>query len=271
MSTHWSTSIQHAQFYRILDRWIFTKRALCYLLVVVLPSQAFVSCAGGSFLGIGRGNKYVYAYSMSAPIENPLMVFQDDSLKIQFKIDASAIRFQLQNLSRSVISVQWDNVSVGIDNAYSLVRHSLNMYADTVQGRGSVRIPPLGYIQDLMVPVENVFFDGSAWVQSDLFQTIDGGREEMAQAIQKNVGKSIVVIFPIQFGTTSKEYRFEFRIVSVKQILWRDFRPAKPIPPPPTKKTRIELADEITTAFIIVGLLGFAAFMISLKKTPVVE
>ena len=230
-----------------------------------------MSCAGGKFLGIGRGNKYVYAYSMTDPVKNPMMIFQDDSLKIQFKIDASAIRFQLQNLSRSTMTVQWDKVSLGVDNAYSMVRHSINMYADTVLGRRSVPVPPIGYIQDLMIPVDNVYYDGSAWLISDLFQTTDGGQEQMARTIQNNVGKSIVVLLPLQFGKTIKEYRFQFQIVSVKQILWRDYHPAKPIPQPPTKKTKIELADEVTTAFIIVGLLGFVAFMVSLKKTPVVE
>lgn len=258
-------------FYKRSDRWKRTKRTLCYVLLVILPSQAFVSCAGGHFLGMGRGNKYVYAYKMTVPVDNPLMVYQDDSLKIQFKIDAISVRFQLQNLSRSVMLVQWDKVSLGVDNAYTLVRHAINMYADTVLGRRSVPVPPLGYIQDLMMPVDNVFFDGSQWRQTDLFQTTDGGHDEMAQTIQNNVGKSIVIILPLQFGNNTKAYRFEFHIVSVKQILWRDYKPPRPIPPPSPKKTSIELADEITTAFIIVGLLGFAAFMISLKKQPVTE
>ena len=250
---------------------MFTRRTICYVLMVMLPSQAFLSCAGGRFLGTGRGNKYIYKYTMTSPTESGQMVFQDDSLKIQFNIDSWSIRLHLQNLTRSAIAVQWDKVSLGVDNMYSLVRHSINMYADTVLGKRSVSIPSLGLMEDVMVPVEKVFYDGSAWVQADLFQTTDEGRDELAQAIQKNVGKSIVAILPIQFGVRFKEYRFEFRIVSVKQISWRDFHPTNPIPPPPTKKPRIELADEITAAFIIVGLLGFAAFMISLKKQPVTE
>jgi hypothetical protein len=199
------------------------------------------------------------------------MIYQDENLKMQFKIDAAFVRFQLQNLSHSVMSVQWDKVSLGVNNAYSLIRHSINMYADTVLGKGSVPIPPLGYIQDLIIPLDNVFFDGSQWVQSDLFQTTDGGKDEMAKAIKKNVGKSIMLTLPLQIGSSSKEYRFEFRIISVKRILWKDYRPPKPIPPPPKKKTRIELTEQITTAIFIVGMLGFVAFMVSLKKQPVSE
>jgi hypothetical protein len=257
-------------FSRNVNRWRLTKRAISYVLLVVLPSQAFLSCAGGRFLGMGRGNKYVYAYKMTRPVESPLMIFQNDSLKIQFKVGETWIRFQLQNLSQSEMSVQWDKVSLGVDNAYSLVRHTINLYGDTAPGNRSVPIPPLGYIRDLVLPVDNIFFNGSQWEQTDLFQTVDGGKDVMAQTIEKNVGKSIVLNLPLQFGHRLQAYRFEFRIVSVKPILWRDYRPPTPVPPPP-KRTGSDLQDEITTAFIVVGLLGFVAFMVSLKKQPVAE
>jgi hypothetical protein len=258
-------------FSRIVSRWVFLKRLICYVLVIVLPSQAFLSCAGGHFLGMGRGNKYAYSYTMTAPVDSPLMIFQDDSLKIQFKIDDSSIRFQLQNLSQSEMAVQWDKVSLGVDHAYSLVRHIINLYADTARGERSVQFPPRGYIRDLVMPVDNIFFDGSKWMQTDLFQTRDGGKDEMKGTIEKNVGKSLALILPLKFGSAPKEYRFQFRIVSVKPVLWRDYRPSLPVPPPPPRQTGADLEDEITTAFIVVGLLGFAAFMISLKKQPVAE
>jgi len=271
MNTYPGQAFRFLLFSRFLNRWKTAKRSICYALLFALPSQAFVSCAGGRFLGIGRGNKYVYTYKMVAPIDSQSMTFQNDSLKVQFKIDDLAVRFQLQNLSPSVMTIQWDKVALGIDNAYSLVRHSVNIYADSALGKRSVPIPPLGYVQDMIVPVENVVFDGSQWVRSDLFPTTDGDKEEVAQNIQQNVGKHVVLIFPLLYGNNVREYRFEFSIVSVKRIPWRDARPAKPFPPPPTRKTRIELVDEITTAFIIVGMLGFVAFMISRKKEPVAE
>jgi hypothetical protein len=258
-------------FSKIVSRWAAAKRSICYVLLIVFPSQAFVSCAGGRFLGVGRGNKYVYAYTMVAPVESPTMTFQDDSLKVQFKIDDAAIRFQLQNLTRGDMSVRWNKVTIGVDNAYSLVRHSVTMYSDTLLDNRSVAVPPRGYIQDLIFPMESVHFNGTEWVESDLFQTTDGGREAMAATIEKNVGKSIVVSMPIAFGPEEKTYRFEFRVVSVKHVLWRDVKPPKRPPPPRREKKKTELADEVTTAFIVVGLLGFTAFMVSLKKEPVVE
>ena len=93
----------------------------------------------------------------------------------------------------------------------------------------------------------------------------------MTQRIRKNDGKSIVLILPLQIGASSKDYRFEFRIASVERLPWKDYRPLKLIPPPPTKKTSVAWTDEITTAIVIVGMLGFVAFMVSLKKQPVSE
>lgn len=247
------------------------KRAVCYVLVLVLPAEGFMSCAGGRFLGIGRGNKYVYGYTMTAPVQSEALTFQDDSIKVQFKIDAAVVRFQLQNLSHSNLTVQWDKASLGIDNAFVLARHSVNFYADTVLGKRSVAIPPRGYIRDLMIPVDNVYFDGSQWVLLDLLPTADGGHETMAKSITQSVGKEIAVGLPLLFGDSPLDYRFTFRVVSVRQILWRDYRQPKEIPPPPVRKVQVDLSDQITAAFIAVGILGFVAFMVSLRKTPVAE
>jgi hypothetical protein len=208
---------------------------------------------------------------MAVPVATPVMVFQDENLKIQFKIDEAFVRFQLQNLSHSVMAVQWDKVSLGVDNSFSLVRHTIDMYADTDLGKRSVQMPPLGYIQELIIPVANVYFDGSQWILSDLFQTTDEGKDGVAQAIKKNVGKSIVLILPLQIGASSRDYRFEFRIASVKRVPWKSYRPPTPVPRPPAKKSSVGFADEITTAIVIVGMLGFVGFMVSLKKEPVSE
>ncbi len=160
---------------------------------------------------------------------------------------------------------------MGVDQRSSWVKNSVTMYTDSAEQQSSVPIPPQGYIQDLAFPADNVVYDGIQLKETDLFPTTDNDTPSMAQTIAGNVGKSIVLTLPLQFGATTKEYRFEFRIVSVKQILWSDYHPPKRNPPPPPKRTSAQVADQVTTAFIVVGILGFAAFMISLKKSPVVE
>ncbi len=255
----------------MFGRWKRVRRTICFVLSVAFLSEGFVSCAGGRFLSTGKGNKYVYSYAMVAPVKNPRLIFQNDSLKVQFRIDGSAIQFQLQNLSRVNMSILWKDVSIGIENKYLSVRNSLGMYTDTGQIRGSGLIPPLGFVQDLAIPANHVVFEGIQWTEIDLFPTMDMNKKTMADAIAKNVGKLLVLMLPLQFGSVRKEYRFEFKIVSVKRILWKNYRPPKRNPPPPPKQTHVQSADVVTSAIIIAGLLGFVAIMASLKKTPVAE
>lgn len=254
----------------IFSRWIFARRTICYVLLVLLPSEAFMSCAGGRFLGTGRGTKYVYSYTLTYPENSPSMVFQDDSLKIQFNFDASAIRFQLQNLSTSNMMVRWNHVSIGVDNRFSVVRHSVDFYSDSARLSASALVPPTGYILETVIPAENVRFDATQWTERDLFTTTDHGDPAIGRKISENVGKSVVLMLPLQFGNSMADYRFEFQVTAVRPIAWSDYRPPRRNPPG-SARTGISVGDEITTAFITVGLLGFVAFMVSLKKNPVSE
>ena len=257
--------------FKVLGRWKKVRYTLSYIVCLGLLSQCFVSCAGGRFAASGKGNKYVYSYALVTPVRNPRLIFQNDSLKIQFRIDASTIQFQLQNLSHGNISIVWRDASIGVENKFACVRNSLNMYSDTGQIRGSGLIPPLGYVQELAIPAKSVAFDGKQWTESDLLPTTDGNKKATAAAIARNVGTSIVFMLPLQFGSVRREYRFEFKVVSVRQIAWKNYRPPKRNPPPLPKQPRIQNSDVVTSAIIIVGLLGFVGLMASLKKTPVAE
>ncbi len=250
--------------------WMPLKRIVSYLLVILLPLQAFVGCSGGRILGTGKGTKYVYTYTMTQPENSSAMLFQDDSLKIQFSFDASAVRFQLQNLSSSTLTIRWERVSMGVDNRFYPVRHSADFYSDTSRLNATVPIPPAGYMIETAIPAENVRFDGTNWLEQDLFATTDRGSVSAAKKIERNVGKEVVFMLSLQFGGRLTDYKFVFRVASVTPIAWRDYKPPRRNPPVQPKQG-LSIGDEITTAFISVGLLGFVAFMVSLKKDPIAE
>jgi hypothetical protein len=251
------------------DCMIAPKRAICFLLPVLILSETFVSCAGGSMLGNTKGNKYSYSYKMVDPVGIAPMVFQDNNLKIQFRIDESAISFQIQNLSRSLLGIEWNRVSLGVDNVYTSTRSSAQAYADTTIRNHAVLLHPLEHIQDWVVPVKNVSIVGSQWRESDLFRTTDAGDKAIANAIAANVGKALVLILPLQIGGREKKYRFEFRVITVKKIAWKNYRLPKRLPPIPQKSP--SYAPELIAAFIAVGVLGFVSFLVSLKKDPLAE
>ena len=242
-----------------------------FLIAVIMTfSGIFMSCVTTSQYSPGSGNKYQYVYKMVYPVKNSSLLFQDDSIIIQFKFDESAVRFQLQNISESSITLDWNRASIGINGRYFAVRHASNFYGDTLFSN-SIIMPPLGYLRDVVIPRENIYNDGDKWVELDLLPTTDHRSSQLQESIKKNVGKRISLIFPILFGSTTKNYRFDFQIDTVKRIAWKDYAPLKRVPGPPPPVHPVTALDNVTTAVIMVGVLGFSAYVLSIKKNPPTE
>jgi hypothetical protein len=255
--------------FKIIDKHIQSIRALCYVLFISIISQGLVSCAGGKFLGTGRGTKYSYKHRMVAPAQNSNLMWQDEIVRVQFKIDQSAILFQLQNLSPSGVNILWNKASIGIDGRIFPVRNTVNYYSDTVLAVQSPIIPRLGYVQEMCIPAQNIRSDGYRWVEEDLLPTVD--KSGTGRSIMRNIGKSITFILPLKIGNSEKDYLFAFKVDTIRQVSWKDYQPPKRNPPPIPNKSKMPSTNEISTAIVIVGVLGFVAFLISLNKAPLSE
>ena len=237
---------------------------------ILLLSGLFMSCVTTSQFSPGSGNKYQYKYALISPVKNSNLLFRDDSIIIQFKFDEAALQFQLQNISESNVILAWDKASIGIRGRYFAVRHSSNYYGDTVRS-GSMLIPPLGYIRDVIIPRENIYFDGGKWVEVDLLPTTDHRSLPLQESIKKNVGQRINLMLPMMFGSAVRNYKFDFQVDSVKRIPWKDYVPVKRVPVAPNTKPAKTTLDHVTTAVIVVGVLGFSAYVLSIKKSPPIE
>jgi hypothetical protein len=238
--------------------------------VIITFSGIFMSCVTTSQFSPGSGNKYQYTYKLVSPVKNSNLLFQDENVIIQFKFDEAAIRFQLQNISESNITIDWSRASMGINDRYFAVRHTSNFYGDTLRS-SSIIMPPLGYIRDMVIPRDNIYNDGDKWVELDLLPTTDHRSLQLQQSIQKSVGKQISLMLTMMFGQTTKNYRFDFQVDSVKRIAWKDYTPFKRVPAPPKSGHTVTALDNVTTAVIMVGVLGFSAYILSIKKNPPTE
>jgi hypothetical protein len=243
-----------------------TQQMIKYVLVAACLWLC-AGCASNNQFSPGKGNKYLYAFKLAYPVENADLFFQDDSIIIQFKFDEAALRFQLQNISESNVRIDWSKASMSVSGNYTAVRHNSNLYGDTINTR-SFALPPLGYIRDQIMPRDNLYSDGDRWIEVDLLPTTDNNSQEMREVIQKNLGKRITCVLPVIFGTSEKIYEFDFQVESVKRIPWKDYTPYKRVPAPPSPKRSVLGLDNVTTAIIAVGVLGFSAYVISLKKNP---
>ena len=211
-----------------------------------------------------------YTYKLVPPVKNSNLLFLDDSVIIQFKIDEAAIQFQLQNISESNVTLDWGRASISIDGRYFAVRHASNFYIDTNR-LSSICIPPLGYLYDAAIPRDNIYYDGNKWVELDLLPTTDHRSLPLQESIQKSAGERMSLMLPIIFGSTAKNYKFDFQVESVQRIAWKDYVPLKRVPAPPYPRHPATALDNVTTAVIVVGVLGFSAYVLSVKKSPPVE
>jgi hypothetical protein len=236
--------------------------------VITALSGMLMSCATTSQFKPGTGNKYRYSYRMTKPVQNTNLLFRDDSIIIQYKFDDAALQFQLQNISESSISIDWEKASLGIAERYYPVRHASNFYTDSSRSN-SILIPPMGFIREVVIPRENIYSTGDVWAETDLLPTTDQHSTSMQEAIRKNVGKKISLVLPMILGTSVKNYQFDFQVDAVKQIPWKDFTPVKRVPPPP--KIPHTAWGNVTAAIIVVGVLGFSAYALSVRKIPPTE
>lgn len=238
------------------------------LTIIFACAGLLMSCATTSQFSPGKGNKYQYFYKLAYPVEDANLLFQDDSVIIQFKFDEAAIRFQLQNISESNLAINWDKAAMNFSGRYFAIRHSDNLYGDSVRSSNSILLPPLGYIRDLAIPRNNIFFDGEKWVEADLLPTTDQNSTTLRESIKKCIGQRIGLLLPFTFGSTEKIYEFDFQVDTVRQIPWKDFAPSKRVPAPPISKHGVPALDQVTTAIITVGILGFSAYVLAVKKNP---
>ena len=237
-------------------------------MALTLAAMLSGGCAVTSRFTPGVGSKYQYTYSMVAPTESADLTYKDERIIIQFRPDDSAMKFQLQNVSEVELIMDWRHAALGIEGRFYPVRHATTLYSDSTGG-GSMILPPLGYVRDLMIPSENLRFDGERWLEEDLLPTVDRNDSALRAAIRASVGKQISVILPLRFGEQEMLYEFAFRVSSVRTIAWRDYRPEKRVPAPPVVQRSSGAIDQVTVAVIALGVLGFVAFVLSVAKdTP---
>jgi hypothetical protein len=246
------------------------KRKNTLLIYSAVLAVLVSGCATTSTFTPGSGNKYQYFYSLVYPVRTDNLLFRDDSVIIQFKIDEAAIRFQLQNISSSTIHIEWNNASLHQNGRYYSIRHADNLYTDHIDSNTSISLPPLGYLRDLAMPRNNISFNGKEWVEDDLFPTTDNRSNVLRDRIKRSAGQELGLVVPIASESWTKNYEFDFRIDSVRQIPWSTYHPATRHPEPPVLPSH-PLLDNVTTAIIVVGVLGISGYLITSKKNPPVE
>ena len=212
---------------------MLNKNVLIYTLI---GSLLLSSCSGS--MNAPSGVNYIYTYTMAQPQKNDQMVFKDNYLFIQFFFDASAISFQLQNVSEASMSIVWEKVSLGVNKRTYAVRNNSTFYSTGNAIFPMLVIPPLGYIRETVIPRENVYVEKDKWIEKEFFVTNDRGSLRYKNFITKMVGSEVTLTIPVKIGEIVIEYPFTFKVSKVSPL------PSNVLPPryqPTTKRNRSEV------------------------------
>jgi hypothetical protein len=209
---------------------------------------------------------------MVSPERSKDMIFRDDRMIIQFRFDDPAIRFQAQNLSTTSMRIDWPHVSLGIYGSSFSIRNMATFYDSTRALSVGEPIPPFGVIRDVILPRSNTYVEAGRWRVDNLLPTIDGNSRTMQNTIMRQIGSSISLRLPIEFGSETKTYQFSFSVDAVKSITWENYRRPAWLPPePPVQAVGPTSGDQIAAVVVVGSFLGFIRYVMTMKKNPVVE
>jgi hypothetical protein len=233
----------------------------------VISSLILSGCAGS--LSASKGVNYIYEYTMTQPLSKE-MTFRDNYIYIQFKIDASAINFQLQNISEASMSIVWEKVSMGVNKRIFSVRNSSTIYSLSNTLPVPVVIPSLGYVRETIIPRENISYKDGKWVEKDFFLTNDRGSKRLSVAIQKTVNSEISLTLPVKIGDVIVEYPFTFKVKAATALPSNILPPKKDRPEAPKiPMQESSVRPSYIPILIAVGIFGISAYFLSKKeRTP---
>ena len=127
--------------------------------------------------------------------------YEDDFIKIIWLPALTEFSFTLENKSDISIKIIWDEaVYIDEDNTSRKVMHSGVKYEDKEKAQPLTVIAKKTKINDLVTPVDNIYFNGERWRTLSLF------------SVRKSAGKTVKILLPIQIQETINEYIFSFKI-----------------------------------------------------------
>lgn len=243
------------------------KKGTVLVILFSFTLQLFIGC-GGSYPAPGvEGKKYSYVYQLTDPVISPKMEFKDSQVSITFDIDDAAISYTVLNLVNKPLILESGSAMIGIDSVYVPVRNRVSLYSDSVKGFAPLLLPGRGYVEDLIIPRDNIFWTEDGWVERDLFSTLDSGTVSGRKNITKNIGKKLELLLPIKVGGYRMDYLFKFKVTAIKVV--QPDKPAAAKVRPPAPSLFSGNIDPWITIGVAAGIALVSGAIILSEKKPV--
>lgn len=146
--------------------------------------------------------------------------YEDDIIDITWFVESKLFSFTLKNKSDHAIKINWDDISyVDIIGNVGRVMHSGVKYSERNNSQPSTLIPKGASISDVLLPVNNVFFEsgeyGRGWVESPLLPSRYKNQDEFDILSKAVVGKEMKILMPIIIENVQNDYTFVFNINNI--------------------------------------------------------
>jgi len=155
--------------------------------------------------------------------------FEDDMVRILWFVGSTRISFLLQNKTDFSIKIPWDEAAYVDESGRShRVMHSGVKYTDRDKPQPPSVIVRKGSIEDIVYPTDYVSwssgtrYSAGSWDEKPLLLAMDfhgqylKGRyaslTEFEEAVNKNIGKQIQVLLPLQIQDVIHDYIFSFTV-----------------------------------------------------------
>lgn len=160
-----------------------------------------------------RSSEGVYKYS-----------FADEKISIYWSILNDEFAFTIHNKTNHALKINWDNVVfIKPDRTISKMVHSGTKYSRINEGQVPTTIPRGTYLEDVLVPAENITYMADNWITLPLLPNTFDSDHELQKA--KELESSELSIFlPIEIENVPNEYTFHFKIDKVETQTKTDTR-----------------------------------------------
>lgn len=149
------------------------------------------------------------------------LTYTDSLINVSWDIDQTQFNFVLSNNTKTSIKIIWDDaVYIDYQGSIDKVMHKGVKYIDRQEHQPNSNIPNGAKIDDLMIPISNIFWRdghngiGAGWQERPLLPH-KSRKWELDDLRTDLIGKNIGVTLPIIVGDNKYEYTFYFEIIDI--------------------------------------------------------
>lgn len=143
-------------------------------------------------------------------------VYEDDLIKISWLPLPTQFAFSLENKSDNSIKIIWDEaVYVDQNGSSGRVMHSGVKYVDRSSPQPPTVVVKKAKVDDMVVPTDNIYYISGqygGWQTRPLFPNRANTQAELISLTQKNIGKTVKILLPLEIQDTVNEYIFSFKV-----------------------------------------------------------